>query len=207
MLDQIPIRLTHLRWVLDRGDQTHRLDYPLTKDSVVIDCGGYKGEWSEKIADRFHSKIYIFEPVDEYYRQIVRKFKNNHTVKVYPFGLGERNTTLKIARLDDASSMYLQAPLMEEVSLKKAASVFRDLGLGKIDLIKINIEGGEYDLLEHLIKEKLVKQITNIQVQFHRFIPDAAARQQRIHSQLSKTHRLTYNYPFIWENWTSNAKS
>ena len=72
--------------------------------------------------------------------------------------------------------------------------------------MKINIEGGEYELLEHLIEEKLMADIANIQVQFHDFIPGAQARMEAIQQELKKTHSLTYQYLFVWENWRLNAR-
>jgi hypothetical protein len=46
-----------------------------------------------------------------------------------------------------------------------------------------------------------VRQIENIQVQFHDFVPDAEGRMQRIQEKLAQTHELTYQYLFVWENW------
>jgi cell wall assembly regulator SMI1 len=70
-----------------------------------------------------------------------------------------------------------------------------------IDLMKVNIEGGEYDLLEHVIATGLIHRVENIQVQFHDFFPDAVRRMAKIHDELTKTHYLTYQYRFVWENW------
>ena len=71
----------------------------------------------------------------------------------------------------------------------------------RIDLMKMNIEGGEYDLLDHLIETGFIRNIENIQVQFHDFVPEAKQRMMKIQKELSKTHRLTYQYIFVWENW------
>src|SRR5919205_223063 len=54
------------------------------------------------------------------------------------------------------------------------------------EMMKINIEGGEYDLLEHLIDSGFVKNIKDIQVQFHDFVPDAEPRMSRIQRELEK---------------------
>ena len=67
--------------------------------------------------------------------------------------------------------------------------------------MKINIEGGEYDLLEHFLESGFIKNINNIQIQFHDFIPNAEERMKKIQYELEKTHSLTYQYPFVWENW------
>ena len=70
-----------------------------------------------------------------------------------------------------------------------------------VNLIKINIEGGEYDLLEHIIDSGEISIFENIQVQFHDFVPHASERMLKIQKELIKTHYLTYQYEFVWENW------
>ena len=67
--------------------------------------------------------------------------------------------------------------------------------------MKINIEGAEYDLVEHLIDTKLVEIIRNIQVQFHDFVPNAESRMRKIQEKLRITHSISYQYRFVWENW------
>ena len=67
--------------------------------------------------------------------------------------------------------------------------------------MKINIEGGEYDLLEHLIETGFVKNIFDLQIQFHDFIPNARGRMENIQKKLKKTHKLSYQYEFVWESW------
>ena len=71
-----------------------------------------------------------------------------------------------------------------------------------MNLMKINIEGGEYDLLEDLIASDYIEKIENVQVQFHTFVEHSAERMLRIHKALSNTHYRTYQYEFVWENWT-----
>jgi hypothetical protein len=36
-------------WYKVKGDDTFRLNYPLNKDSIVIDLGGALGDWSMPI--------------------------------------------------------------------------------------------------------------------------------------------------------------
>ena len=42
------------KWFSDEGDKTHRLNYNLNEGSFVIDLGGYIGEWSEQIYDKYN---------------------------------------------------------------------------------------------------------------------------------------------------------
>ena len=67
--------------------------------------------------------------------------------------------------------------------------------------MKINIEGAEYDLLDHLIETGFIANIINLQIQFHEFVPNAKERMENIQKRLEKTHALTYQHEFVWENW------
>ena len=71
----------------------------------------------------------------------------------------------------------------------------------KIDLLKLNIEGSEYDVLEKLLNDGKIDIIENIQVQFHTFIDNCVDRRNNIREKLKNTHIETYCYEFVWENW------
>jgi hypothetical protein len=123
-------------------------------------------------------------------------------VKVYPFGLADHTIETHIYLNGNASSIYETSRSRDEkIQLKEAIDFMKENGVTKIDLLKINIEGGEYDFLEYLIKTGFIEKIGNIQVQFHDFVPNAAERMEKIQFELNKTHFLTYQYEFVWENW------
>ncbi|CAD6491956.1 MAG: hypothetical protein EMLJLAPB_00203 [Candidatus Argoarchaeum ethanivorans] len=67
--------------------------------------------------------------------------------------------------------------------------------------MKINIEGDEYSLFEHLIETGLVNQIDNMQVPFYDFVPNAEQRMIEIQQKIATTHNLTHQYKFVWDNW------
>jgi hypothetical protein len=87
------------------------------------------------------------------------------------------------------------------VRLRAFADFFAETGLAKVDLLKVNIEGGEFPLLDHLIASGLINNVIHLQVQFHDFFPDAMARRERLRQQLTLTHVEQWNFPFIWESW------
>jgi hypothetical protein len=48
----------------------------------------------------------------------------------------------------------------------------------------------------------MITRFKNIQVQFHDFIiENATERMENIQKQLAKTHKITYQFNFVWENW------
>lgn len=191
----------HHSWFAIQGDKTLRVQYDLNKDSVVFDLGGYEGQWASDIFARFCCNVYIFEPVLAFADGIRSRFAKNPHIRVFPFGLSAINTTAKLCVSADSTSQFKKNGDLEEVVLVKASDFLAEQNIKAIDLIKINIEGGEYELLEHLLDTGLIASIRDIQVQFHDFIPGAEARMKRIQERLSATHYLTYNYPFVWENW------
>lgn len=189
------------RWFEDQGDRTLRLDYPLDAGSLVFDVGGYEGQWASDVFSMYCCTIHIFEPVSEFADRIQQRFSNNDRIHVHRFGLLNENRVLRISVSQDGSSFYRNGSDLRYARLVKASDFVLDHQIEAIDLMKINIEGGEYELLEHLVDSGLVTRIDNIQVQFHSFVPDAKNRMATIQQKLHETHRLTYQYPFVWENW------
>jgi FkbM family methyltransferase len=195
------------RWRKDGGDEKFRYTYDLTPDSVVMDVGGFEGEWAEKIFQRYGCLIHIFEPVASFYTMIEKKIEGNGKVTVYDFGLGGTDRKETISVDENASSIYKSDGAHEEITIVGIIGWLKKHKITEVDLIKINIEGGEFELLEKLIENNTLDLFRNIQVQFHRFAPNADARMGEIQKQLSKTHRATYSYPYIWENWERTESS
>ena len=189
---------SYQRWVRDRGDERLRLYYPLSPDSVVLDAGGFKGDWAAALVQRFDPCVQIFEPVSEYAEQIERRFADSPKVSVHRYGLSCQDQSIQFSVAGDASSA-IRGGLQQTASMRDIHGVLAPLD--QVDLIKINIEGGEYDLLDRLIETSDIEKVTNLQVQFHLFVPDALDRYRVIASRLKQTHRLTWRYYFVWENW------
>ena len=202
-----PLTVATARWFKDRGDETLRLDYPLAPTSIVIDVGGYKGDWSAKIASRYDPHIFIFEPLPSFFAQIGGRFQINPKIKVFDCGISDHDGTVQIAELDDASSIHKTVGSGVQIQLRDINRVISENAIHKIDLIKINIEGEEYPVLRRMLKCEIVPLCTDIQVQFHRFYPNSESLRSEIRTELSKTHFVTYDYPFIWENWQKKPPS
>mgnify|MGYP001246724257 CR=1 FL=1 len=73
--------------------------------------------------------------------------------------------------------------------------------ISEIDLMKINIEGGEYNVMQRLLDENKVRNIRCLQIQFHDLDKNSVQKKEYIRNLLYKTHTCEYCYEFIWENW------
>ena len=102
---------------------------------------------------------------------------------------------------ENSSSLFSHGENFTEIQLKSVVEFMETEKIENIDLIKINIEGGEFEFFEKILSSNLALKFDNIQVQFHDFVPDSDSRMKQIQNELSKTHFLTYQFEYVWENW------
>lgn len=203
MIDYVPFNEAEfVRWIQDSGDKTVRFNYPLEPNSVVVDAGGYVGQWAYDINARFGSTVFVLEPLQDLYAIIESRFTSNEKVIPLNYAIANKTGEVEISDNTDSSSLYDSTTETTKTILCKDVKEFiEENNIDTIDLFKINIEGAEYDLLERIIELNLASKIKNFQIQFHRFIPDCEVRRNNILEELSKTHERTWNYEWIWENW------
>lgn len=190
------------RWFRDRGETTHRLNYDLTAESLVVDLGGYIGDFAQQIHDRYGSTVHLFEPVPAFHSRCIQRFAGNPKIHSHCYGLGRSAGVFPITDDADASSFFGSSPggrLNAEV--RPVVESLGALGIAQIDLLKINIEGGEYEVLPALAKAGWLPKIRNLQIQFHTCGEDYEGARNAIRRELEQTHRETWCYRFVWENW------
>ena len=191
------------RWRADDGDHRLRLQYPLNEQSVIWDLGGYHGDFAADISNRYGCKVFLFEPVPKLYKRCVERFRKQPSIVCLPYGLGSSNGEFDITDDADASSFVRQktGTSTMKARIRALPEVWRELGTERVDLIKVNIEGGEYDVLPSLLDSGLVRHVDHLQVQFHNFIVNAQSMRERIRARLTETHQEDWCYEFVWESW------
>lgn len=196
------------KWFKDAGDETLRLEYPLTPDSVVVDLGGYKGDFAAAIHMKYGCHVYLFEPVKRFYSECVRRFDGNAKIKCFNYGLSSQNGTFLISDEDNGSSLVKSTTSgnCERVVVRSFQEAIAELDLPQIDLLKVNVEGAEFRILPHILSTGLIGKIRYLQVQFHNFFPNANTLRDDIRKTLSKTHVEQWNYPFVWESWARKQR-
>jgi FkbM family methyltransferase len=189
------------RWQADGGDSAFRFDYPLTPESVVIDAGGYKGQWASDVYSMHQCRVHVFEPIPSFADAISKRFAKNEALTTHAFALGASDR-VEVARIgSSASSIFSRKGESVQIRFVDVAKWLDQEQLLTVDLIKINIEGGEYELLERLLDTGDIARFKFLQIQFHDFVPDANHRMTAIQERLSVTHSPTFQYRFVWENW------
>lgn len=116
-----------------------------------VDVGGYDGDTAARYLSFFpEGRVLIYEPIPENIKKIEHRFGASDRVTVIPAGLSNRSAKVQFSDDGDRSSVLLSggsdAPSVT-VEIKNVE--FEDLR--NSDLIKVDIEGGEVDLLSGLI--------------------------------------------------------
>lgn len=179
------------------------MKFTLKSNPIIFDLGGYLGQWTE-VAKEYYpdSTIYVFEPVKSHYDVIVDKFKNDKSVKVFNFGLSDKNDRVKITLTGDSSSIHLTNDDSEEIEIRDIREFLFEKNIFSVDLVKINIEGEEYNLLEYLCKTPELNIFENYLVQFHKFIDGYEERRENILNEVKKYYDVIFNYEMVFEGWS-----
>lgn len=182
------------------------MKFNLPENPVLFDVGGYKGDWTQIALNKYvNPTIYVFEPVVEFYNIIVNRYKDNPNIKVFNFGLSSENKIEKISLNEDSSSVFVGDNLTD-IKLVNIIDFLHQYDIFHVDLIKINIEGEEYRLLNHLIQYPELNIFQNFLVQFHNFIENHVSIRNKILEEVLVYYDMVFNYEFIFEGWSIKKK-
>lgn len=157
-----------------------RYEYDLKPHDQVLDIGSYRQEWADEIRKKFSCKVECFDALDN-------KAAWTHNGRIILGGQFYYSSAFDTSNQREFSCVDI------------AEYMDRDIAL-----CKINIEGMEYELIEYIIKKGLIGNIDQLQVQFHLIDEETEKLYEQLANKLSKTHTLTWRYPFVWENWKRN---
>lgn len=178
---------------------------------AVMDVGAADGTWTATVRQLHRARVYAFEPLPDQCQALKIRFAGDESVSVHCYGLSSADGIAQLSLLGLGSSVYTDrilsvfdepAPQQVVVQMRDVVRVMDELGILEVELLKLNIEGGEYDLLDRLIDTGYIERVGSIVVQFHEWFEDAYARRRRIHRGLARTHTIDWDYPFVWERWT-----
>ena len=168
----------------------------------------------------------MFEPQTNIFKKIKTKYKNKKNIKIYNCAISDRSTQKRIyinehgltsglSRLDLKNNKYLQlkAKLFgrtasgmilkkPKVKTKKLFTIIKSQNINKIDLVKIDTEGHEFEVLKGIGKK--IKNIKYILIEFHNDKIYLSYSPKKIHNYLIKNNfelENIYKFPFTaWED-------
>lgn len=158
------------------------------KNSIIVDLGANEGEFSKKFIKKYpYSKMILIE-ANPYLIQKLRSRFKPHKCQIFHAFLGNKSKRVikfYLSNKSTRSSMY-QSFSKFEVGLKKKIEVktitlddiFKIFRIQKIDLIKMDIEGAEWNVLKNFSKTNF-KRIKQISVEFHDFLKPSKKKETK----------------------------
>lgn len=170
-----------------------RYEHDLKPEDVVIDLGAYRGEWAREIRARYGCCVICVEPTD--------------SIDGWECEAIKKAAWIFDGKLRFGGAFYYTSAFEDQTHEFECFDINSLLSrFDEIALLKINIEGAEYDLLTHIIDNGLIARIERIQVQFHLTEgQESEAHYDLVVDSLRATHTVEWRYPFCWESWRRNG--
>lgn len=192
--------------------------YPenISKDSVVYSFGiGEDISFDLDIIKRFGCEVHAFDPTPDSINWLKKQAlpENFH---YYNFGLANSDRIAKFFPPDKEimvshtilKDIYKEVPERKafDVELRKLKTILEFLNHNKIEILKLDIEGAEYEVIEDILTDDI--EIKQILVEFHhRFFDDGEIKTKEIIAKLNEKGYKIFaftavepNYSFIKEN-------
>ena len=183
----------------------------LSKNDVVLDCGANVGLVSEFLA-RSGARVISFEPNMTAFRELESRSKKFPNIEVHNVAVSTVNQTGKLYLhkdvdrenrliLSEASSLLNNKPnvsshIFEEIHEIDFAEFLKQFNF--IELIKIDIEGFEIEVLNHLLDKQAVDNVGSIYVETHeRKFKELAVPTQKLKARIASAG---HNNKFYF-NW------
>ena len=167
----------------------------LNSESIVYSFGvGEDASFDTSIIDRFKLTVFAFDPTPNSIAW-VRSQGFSKKFKLYEYGLADFNGF--ICFNPPSNPNHVSHTILDrketnddsiEVEVKKLRTIMEELEHEKIDLLKMDIEGAEYQVIEDLVNSDIrPKQLL---IEFHHRFPSVGIEKSK--SAIKKLNKLGY---------------
>lgn len=177
----------------------------LDKDSIVYSFGiGKDISFDRRIIARHDCKVFGFDPTPKSI-EYIKSLPEDQSFSFYDFGISAKTGVEKFFLPKNekgvSASLNVNQFVNEknyiEVKMKSFEDIVAELGHRHIDVVKMDIEGAEYDVIETLLQTKV--GITQLLVEFHdRFYP-GESRSRRLVELLNENGFEIYGASLNYE--------
>lgn len=163
----------------------------ISKNLIILDIGTNRGQSIDFFLKNFDVKTIIgFEPNQKLFNLLIKKYKFNSKIKILNYGVSSSNKKNKFyENILDETSTFEKSNLNSKYAVKKAqilGTTTENLTINKynvecitlskfltnssfnyIDILKVDVEGHEYEALKGLFSSQTPVNIHYIQLESH----------------------------------------
>lgn len=180
-----------------------------TKSKVIVDIGGNAGEDVEMMLKQNPTaRIYTFEPIPQYFKELKARFASNPNVSVQNFGMSDTNAQKEFI-LDGVGTTGADQNTRGEhvqVHLRDVDEVFLEIQkeTGQVpDMLNMNCEGCEYAVMQRMLHRGWLERLAFIQLSWHLAgdVKDRVGQRCSAEKRLWQSHGRTFKSEYGWIGW------
>jgi FkbM family methyltransferase len=163
--------------------------------------GSYLGDYTEVILkNNPQLTFWLYEPISEFFSVCTNKFHNKENIVVHQKAVSADGRKFKM-QIDGLRSRQKSVNFSEGVTIDSISIQEIFDSISEIQLVKMNIEGMEYECLEQLIRTNSLIKAKYLLIQFHNFEKDSLNRRDLLQKKMAKDFENIYSYEWMWELW------
>lgn len=119
--------------------------------AVVFDCGAHIGASTVFFALTYpRAEVHAFEPHPESFRLLCENARGLRNVTLHPVAVSDEDGEAELVLADEpwASSLDRSGPKRVRVPVARLDTLQRELGVFRIDVLKLDVEGAERRVME-----------------------------------------------------------
>ena len=170
--------------------------------NICFDIGSNVGLFTKYLKLNNCNKVFCFEPNKMAFNSLQKNLKDENELELFNLAVSYNNEPLRLY-IDDNNSLISSAHDVknnyydvETITLK---DIFERNKIQKVDFVKIDIEGMEFDLIENL-EDSIFQKIDKFLIEYHDFyFTDGSQKLEKLKNKLSlmgyvivNKHRFIY---------------
>lgn len=174
----------------------------VSPNDVVYDLGANIGAFTKWATFSNPKSIYSFEPTPSLYKDLIKTFEYDRNVHILDLAITDSNKPVKFYSFTENTGNTLNEIPMENIIQEKFHGIIEVQGINLEEyvvenmlplptLLKIDIEGSEYDFFEHT-SDAFFSNTTQIIIEFHYNFP-GEGKDEKINNIVKRFLNLGFN--------------
>jgi len=154
------------------ADQWTLITQVLPMEPVVFSAGvGRDMTFELEMTRRFNATVHVFDPSPTGRETASRPENQRDLVHFHAIGWAgsDGDVAFRAAGADGSLSKPEGTETGDRLPCQRVSTLMRDLGIAQLDVLKMDIEGFEYEVLEDILAARI--RVDQICLEFHHFLP------------------------------------